>query len=142
MSTLWRVALVRAFLDTCAAAQNAEYRYLFTLLGSELANNAMAHTRSGGAEGTYTLLAERRTDGMRLTCRDEGVADPDRRWSANDRAHLAADPRGLDPNAGAGRGLALVDALSTYWGDSGRPTHRHVWFFLAYDLNGSAWPTA
>ncbi|SIO85226.1 hypothetical protein BQ8420_05885 [Nocardiopsis sp. JB363] len=34
--------LVRAFLGTCAAERSTDYRYLFTLLGSELANNARA----------------------------------------------------------------------------------------------------
>ena len=46
--------LVRAFLDTCAATETADYRYLFTLLGSELANNAIGHSLSGHPGGAYT----------------------------------------------------------------------------------------
>ncbi|MGW5878618.1 ATP-binding protein, partial [Nocardiopsis terrae] len=56
------------------------------------------------------------------------------------RRYLTVDPGGLDPSAEAGRGLAMVDALATDWGDNGRPVFRNVWFYLAYDLKDSAWP--
>ncbi|GHC90823.1 hypothetical protein GCM10007079_37440 [Nocardiopsis terrae] len=131
--------LVRAFLDTCAAEQSTDYRYLFTLIGSELASNALTHSRSGLPGRSYTLLCERKRDGLRLTCRDDGIAN-DTTTGLHDRHYLTPDPGGLDPSAEAGRGLALVDALATDWGDNGRPAHRAVWFFLAYDLKDSAWP--
>lgn len=133
--------LVHAFLDTCAAAQSAEYRFLFDLLGTELAANAIRHTRSGLPGGTYVLMAERSTEGLTLTCQDDGALDG-RNYSNKEHHHLRADPGGLDPEAESGRGLAMVDALATSWGDSGRPSHRHVWFFLAYDLHDSAWAAA
>lgn len=123
--------LVRAFLDTCAAARDAEYRYLFTLLGGELAANAIAHTRSGGPEGSFTLRAERRPDRLVLSCRDQGTADP-RTPAFGDRRPLRADPAGLDPCAESGRGLALIDTLATAWGDNANPHRRLVWFHLAY----------
>ncbi|MEU3016270.1 MULTISPECIES: ATP-binding protein [unclassified Nocardiopsis] len=129
--------LVRAFLDTCAAERSADYRYLFTLMGGELASNALKHSRSGLPGNSYSLLCERRRDGLRLLCRDDGVRD--RPFSSREREYLAADPGGLDPNAEAGRGLAMIDALSTRWGDNGRPHYRGVWFFLAYDLSESRW---
>ncbi|WP_047869853.1 ATP-binding protein [Nocardiopsis sp. RV163] len=126
--------LVRAFLDTCAAARSADYRYLFTLLGSELANNAIRHSLSGQPGGSYTLLVHRHRTGLHLSCRDRGgLRDRD--------ARLEPDPDGLDPDAESGRGLALVDALATAWGDNGNAHYRTVWFSLAYDLTGSRWDT-
>ncbi|WP_017598949.1 ATP-binding protein [Nocardiopsis lucentensis] len=131
--------LVRAYLGTLSAHRDDEYRHLFTLLGSELAANALAHTRSGLPGGTYSLLAERHRDGITLTCRDEG-RPTDRVFGHRDRAYLAPDPGGLDPSADAGRGLAMIDALSTRWGDNGQPSYRQVWCYLAYDFADSAWP--
>ncbi|PDP88547.1 ATP-binding protein [Glycomyces fuscus] len=124
--------LVRAFLDTCAAARSADYRYLFTLLGSELANNAIRHSLSGQPGGTYTLLVHRHRTGLHLACRDRG--------GLHDRdARLEPDPDGLNLSAESGRGLALVDTFATEWGDNGNAHYRTVWFYLAYDLTGSRW---
>ncbi|WP_370011861.1 ATP-binding protein [Nocardiopsis sp. LDBS0036] len=126
--------LVRAFLDTCAAAQSADYRYLFTLLGSELANNAIRHSLSGRPGIGYTLLVHRYRTGLHLTCRDRGgLRDKDSR--------LKPEKDGLDPNAESGRGLAMVDACASEWGDNGNAHYRSVWFRLAYDLSGSRWNT-
>jgi anti-sigma regulatory factor (Ser/Thr protein kinase) len=132
--------LVRAYLDTCAAERNPDYRYLFTLLGSELAGNALRHSRSGLPGRTYSLLCERHRDGLLLTCRDDGALSG-RTLSIHDREYLTVDPGGLDPSAEAGRGLAMIDAFATGWGDNGRLSHRSVWFFLAYDLEDSLWNT-
>ncbi|MBB6122121.1 ATP-binding protein [Nocardiopsis algeriensis] len=126
--------LVRAFLDTCAADQSSDYRYLFTLLGSELANNAICHSLSGRPGGSYVLKVERNREGLRLTCRDlGGLCERD--------VHLAPSPDGLDLGAESGRGLALVDALASEWGYNGNAQYRSVWFHLAYDLAGSSWNT-
>ncbi|WP_150241179.1 ATP-binding protein [Nocardiopsis quinghaiensis] len=133
--------LVRAFLNTCAATQPEDYRYLFTLLGSEIANNAIAHSRSGEPYGTYTLKCERRDGGMKLTCRDQGARNCARAESDR-RSYLRARPNGLELSAESGRGLALVNALATSWGDNGIPEYRQVWFFLAYDLTDNLWNTA
>ncbi|WP_017624448.1 ATP-binding protein [Nocardiopsis chromatogenes] len=132
--------LVRSFLDTCAAERDRDYRYLFTLLGSELATNALVHSRSGRPEATYTLIVERGRGGLTLTCRDDGDKRLPPRVMAPERAYLR--PSGLTSASSgeAGRGLALVDALSTTWGDNGWATHRNVWFHLSFDMEGSAWP--
>ena len=123
--------LARLFLGTCSAEQSGDYRYLFTLLGAELANNAVEHSRSSEFGSSYTLEAERMADGMFLTCRDRGSSRP-----VPDGPLVAQpDGRGLE----SGRGLAMVNALSTRWGDNGRAEYRSVWFFLAYDLSGSSW---
>lgn len=130
--------LVRAFLDTCAAERDRDYRYLFTLLGSELASNALRHSRSGEPFGVYTLNCQRHRDGLRLTCRDQGKREGAGPRSAWDE-HLAPNPDGLDLDTESGRGLAMVDALATDWGDNGFAGNRQVWFFLAYDLSDSLW---
>ncbi|MFD3683488.1 ATP-binding protein [Nocardiopsis sp. NPDC058631] len=124
--------LVRAFLDTCSAARSADYRYLFTLLGSELANNSVCHSLSGQPGGSYTLLVHRHREGLHLTCRDRGGL-------RKRDTHLNPDPNGLDLDAESGRGLVMVDAFASKWGDNGRAEYRSVWFYLAYDLTGSAW---
>ncbi|MFD6949301.1 histidine kinase [Nocardiopsis sp. TSRI0078] len=126
--------LVRAFLDTCAAAQSIDYRYLFTLLGSELANNAIRHSLSGQPGGSYTLLVHRHRTGLHLTCRDRGGL-------RTQDARLKPKEGGLNLSAESGRGLALVDALSSEWGDNGNAEFRSVWFYLAFDLAGSRWNT-
>ncbi|PSK99019.1 hypothetical protein CLV63_104243 [Murinocardiopsis flavida] len=142
--------LVRAFLDTCAAEHDTDYRYVFTLLGCELASNSLVHSRSGRPGGTYALVVRRGTGGLTLTCRDEGVIAPGRRGPAQDPRPLYAGALVMGDDGGAtgatgaehGRGLALVDALSTAWGDFGGQSYRHVWFHLAYDLADSAWGAA
>ncbi|NKZ01338.1 ATP-binding protein [Nocardiopsis alborubida] len=133
--------LVRAFLNTCAATRSEDYRYLFTLLGSELANNAVEHSRSGEPYGTYTLKCERRDGGLKLTCRDQGARDGEQA-ECDRRSYLRPRPNGLDLTAESGRGLALINALATSWGDNGIPDHRQVWFFLASDLTDNLWNTA
>jgi hypothetical protein len=135
-SSVHLLPLVRAFLDTASAHRGRDYRYLFTLLGSELATNALAHTRSGQPLGHYTLNCERHRDGLRLTCQDQGTQapfDPDR------PLHLRPDPRGLDPEATGGRGLALVEALASSWGDNGFTLNRKVWFHLPYAHTDTLW---
>ncbi|WP_017594985.1 ATP-binding protein [Nocardiopsis potens] len=129
--------LVRAFLDTCAAEHDRDYRYLFTLLGSELATNAIAHSRSGRPGGSYSLVVRRGIGGLTLTCRDDGTVPPGVLTTARDDAPLRPEPLGIEK--ARGRGLAMVAVLASAWGDNGRASYRHVWFHLAYDLTGSAW---
>ncbi|WP_026122381.1 ATP-binding protein [Nocardiopsis halotolerans] len=127
--------LVRAFLDTCAAAKETDYRYLFTLLGSELANNAIRHTLSGQPGDGYSLLVHRHRTGLHLACRDRGGL-------ATKDARLVPKPDGLNLSAESGRGLAMVNAFASEWGDNGNAEFRMVWFYLAYDLTGSQWNTS
>ncbi|MFD3683893.1 ATP-binding protein [Nocardiopsis sp. NPDC058631] len=131
--------LVRAYLNTCAAQRDADYQYLFCLLGTELAANALKHSRSGLPGRSYSLLCERHRAGLLLTCRDDGGL-ANRKLDVYEREYLTVDPSGLDPRAECGRGLAMIDALASKWGDNGRPNYRKVWFFLAYDMEDSLWP--
>lgn len=48
----------------------------------------------------------------------------------------------LNASSGIALALGLAGALATSWGDNGPPTHRHVWFHLAYDMADSAWSAA
>lgn len=134
------IPLARAFLDTCAATRDAEFRYVFSLLGTELATNAIRHSRSGEEGQTFVLKVTRAPNGLTLVCRDNG-----RRTSApaGEDGPLSAGPLVGDRlTAETGRGLALVDSFASAWGDNGHPSIRKVWFHLAYDLTGSSWPAA
>ncbi|MFE1168769.1 ATP-binding protein [Nocardiopsis sp. NPDC058789] len=128
--------LVRAFLDTSAAERSTDYRYLFTLLGSELANNAIAHSLSSEHGQTYSLTVDRGANGMTLTCQDQGTRNPmaPGPLTATDLTTLAPDA-----GPGSGRGLGLVSALADRWGDNGNPKFRQVWFHLSYDLTHNPW---
>lgn len=128
--------LVHAFLTTCAAGRDPDYRHLFRLLGTEVATNAIRHTNSGQPSGTFTLHVARTTTHLKLTCSDSGDGQI---LPFRDPQHLTPLPP--DPTREHGHGLALVDALATSWGDNGRQAFRRVWFTLDYDLTNSAWPT-
>lgn len=125
--------LMRAFLDTCAADQNTDFRFVFTLLGSELVGNALRHSQSGAPGGTYVLVVRRSAAGLTLVCRDQGRGDITAAPSPFGPVHSPT------PRDERGRGLAIVDALATTWGDDARAGHRNVWLHLAFDLDGSAW---
>ncbi|WP_431867896.1 ATP-binding protein [Nocardiopsis eucommiae] len=128
--------LVRAFLDTSAAERSKDYRFLFTLLGSELANNAIAHSLSSEHGSTYSLTVDRGATGMTLTCQDQGTLRP-----VAPGPLTAATPQEIASGSakGQGIGLGLVNALADRWGDNGNPKFRQVWFHLSYDLTHNPW---
>ncbi|MFE1166222.1 ATP-binding protein [Nocardiopsis sp. NPDC058789] len=126
--------LVRAFLDTSAAERSKDYRFLFTLLGSELANNAIAHSLSSEHGQTYSLTVDRGAMGMTLTCQDQGTRHP-----MAPGPLTAATPQEIASGSAKGKGLALIDALADRWGDNGNPKFRQVWFHLSYDLTDNPW---
>ncbi|KOX14572.1 ATP-binding protein [Nocardiopsis sp. NRRL B-16309] len=134
------VPLARAFLDTCAATRDSEFRYVFALLGTELATNAIRHSRSGEEGQTFVLRVTRGPNGLTLVCRDSGT--PSRAAAGEDGPLSAGALAGDQLTAENGRGLALVDSFASAWGDNGHPSIRKVWFHLAYDLTGSSWPAA
>ncbi|WP_431870623.1 ATP-binding protein [Nocardiopsis eucommiae] len=130
--------LVRAFLDTSAAERSPDYRFLFTLLGSELANNAIAHSLSSEHGQTYSLTVDRGATGMTLTCQDQGTRHPmaPGPLTATDLPVLTTE---TGAGMGQGIGLGLVNALADRWGDNGNPKFRQVWFHLSYDLTHNPW---
>ena len=84
---------------------------------SELASNAVVHSRSGQAGGTFTVRV--RLDGQRLRVE---VCDQGGPW------HSPGSPRTDEPN---GRGLLIVSQLATRWGCEGHSrTGWTVWFEL------------
>ncbi|MCY9787746.1 hypothetical protein KIK06_28095 [Nocardiopsis sp. EMB25] len=80
-------------------------------------------------------MVDRHRDGLHLVCRDSGTG------GRTAPPAPAANPAGLDLSAESGRGLALVDAFATDWGSDARGRTRHVWCYLAFDLEDSLWGT-
>lgn len=135
-SSPYLLPLARAFLNTSAAGLGDDYQYVFTLLGSELATNALQHSGSGRPGGRYTLTCQRFHNGLYLACTDGGSGS-----EVVDVDHLTHLPEGLCLEVESGRGLAMVDLLATTWADNGCTATRQVWFFLDFHLNGSRWNT-
>jgi anti-sigma regulatory factor (Ser/Thr protein kinase) len=76
-----------------------------TLVLSELATNAIRHTRSGLDGGTFAVRLVVHPDRVRVEVRDNGP-----------RGHRLPIRRDAALNAERGRGLAIVDAFATTWG--------------------------
>ena len=78
-----------------------ELRHNAALVAYELVANAVAHGRPD-ADGTIELRCEVDDSVLVVRVRDAGSRD-------------AVAPRALEPEVGHGRGLAIVDALSSSW---------------------------
>jgi serine/threonine-protein kinase RsbW len=78
-----------------------ELRHNAALVAYELVANAVAHGRPDG-DGTIELAYEVVDDALVVRVRDAG-------WNGT------VEPRALEPEVGHGRGLAIVDALSSSW---------------------------
>ncbi|WP_376771576.1 ATP-binding protein [Streptosporangium saharense] len=90
------------------------------LVASELATNAVEHTRTGEPGGIFTVLVRLRADGT---------------------AYLAIEDQGgsavfgvRTPGREGGRGLHLVAALTLSWGVKGDAASRTVWAELPAPL--------
>jgi anti-sigma regulatory factor (Ser/Thr protein kinase) len=75
------------------------------LIVSELATNAIQHTRSGEEGGTFSVRLVVHPDRVRVEVRDNGP-----------RGHRTPTLRAATMSAERGRGLALVDAFAATWG--------------------------
>ncbi|KOG77511.1 ATP-binding protein [Streptomyces varsoviensis] len=83
------------------------------LLVSELAGNAVVHTRSGNRDGTFTVLLLPTPSALRISVLDQGGRKvPHVRHGRGER----------------GRGLGLVAAIADRWGTEGDGGGRTVWF--------------
>lgn len=82
-----------------------------SLLTSELVTNAVLHADSG-----IELRLAREADLIRFEVEDHGSGQP--------------KPRSPAPEETSGRGLALVDTLSTAWGIEPVSSGKAVWFEL------------
>jgi serine/threonine-protein kinase RsbW len=93
---------IRFYLGSCPAADDV------TLVVSELATNAIVHSRSGHG-GTFVVRAELHSAWVWIEVEDAGGEWIDR--GHDDRPH----------------GLAVVDELAREWGRSNCPHGRTVW---------------
>ncbi len=95
---------------------DAEAGHTAALLASELVTNAVVH--AGG--DALTLVAARVDGGLRVEVHDQGRGEPVLRRAGG--------------NAEEGRGLLVVDALSTAWGHAPTRTGKVVWCELSGSL--------
>ncbi|AFR09224.1 MULTISPECIES: ATP-binding protein [Nocardiopsis] len=96
-----------------------------TLLASELATNAITHSASGRATGKFEVCVLQAPGWARVEVRDLGSTTEE------------PEPQHRDPydTAEHGRGLDLVEALSSSWGTEPRKDGRgrQVWFEIVWD---------
>lgn len=93
--------------------QIRQARRYAALIVSELTTNTVEHTRTGQEGGTFTLTICRRPDGTALIeVTDQGGPET-----------FGQPTCGRE----GGRGLTLVQALTTAWGVKGDSTGRTVW---------------
>ncbi|GIH73879.1 ATP-binding protein [Planobispora longispora] len=90
------------------------------LLTSELATNAVVHSRSGQG-GAFTLMVCRSPGGVRVCVQDEGSPEIPCVCHASDEAT-------------GGRGLPLVEALAHRWGLVREAGVNKVWFELVQEF--------
>lgn len=105
---------------------------LVVLAISELAGNAVVHTSSGDPGGQFVVHLAAFADRWQVRVDDEG--------SPTDPRILVADlgEDGVaDWNAEAGRGLAMVAAVSEKWGVLGDSRARAVWAEIPYPAQGA-----
>ncbi|MFJ9679497.1 ATP-binding protein [Streptomyces sp. NPDC101194] len=94
-----------------------------TLLVAELATNAVLHSRARGRDFRLRLTLRPGGPALRVEVTD---ASPDRRPPAPGRIPPPS------PDLDSGRGLLLVEALSTHWGTTeGDPYTKTVWCEVA-----------
>jgi anti-sigma regulatory factor (Ser/Thr protein kinase)/DNA-binding XRE family transcriptional regulator len=97
-----------ALLDGCPVADDA------LLCLSELATNAITHSRSREPGGQFTVRVRRHGTGLRAEVGDQGGP-----WTPHPLT---------DPAEQSGRGLAIVDRLARTWGRGGGETGWTLWF--------------
>jgi anti-sigma regulatory factor (Ser/Thr protein kinase) len=102
----------RQFLrDAGCVTHHAEIVEDAVLLVSELVTNSVLH---GGQPVVVAVDCD--GDALQVRVRDGSSVLPAR--------------RAVDPGDEGGRGLALVDTLSSDWGVDPQPDGKHVWFVL------------
>lgn len=99
---------------------------LMEIVASELAGNAIQHSESGGPGGRFTLQVADHQDRWQIRVIDEGgPIEPHICELASIESLEDLDKLGEE--AEAGRGLAMVAAVSSAWGVLGDHTSRVVW---------------
>lgn len=99
---------------------------LMEMVLSELAGNAIQHSRSGWPGGTFALQVLDFQDRWHIRVFDQGgPAEP--HICELTSIESVEDLDKLGDEAEAGRGLAMVAAVSSAWGVVGDRTSRAVW---------------
>ena len=107
------VARIRRFAtDACRTSAPAVDVDLVALLVSEVATNALVHGR-----GRVRVRVHPTSGGLRVEVHDDDPTLPARRQAT--------------PMDEGGRGIALVDALSSGWGAESTSDGKTVWFEVA-----------
>ncbi len=107
------VARIRRFaVETSRTTAPAVDADTVALLVSEVATNALVH-----GTGRVRVRVRPTGGGLRVEVHDEGPTLPSRREAT--------------PMDEGGRGIALVDALSSGWGAEATPEGKTVWFEVA-----------
>ncbi|MBS2546919.1 ATP-binding protein [Catenulispora sp. NL8] len=115
---------VREF--TRLVAGDREGADVMEMVASELAGNAIQHSESGEPGGKFTLQVAGFPDRWQIRVIDEGgptvphICELPSIDSAEDLDYLGDE-------AEAGRGLAMIAAVSSVWGVIGDQTSRSVW---------------
>lgn len=101
---------------------------LMEMVLSELAGNAIQHSRSGEPGGQFTLQVLDLQDRWHIRVFDQGGPKVPRiRELTPIESPEDLDTLGDEAEAEAGRGLAMVAAVSSAWGVVGDRTSRAVW---------------
>jgi serine/threonine-protein kinase RsbW len=99
---------------------------------SELAGNAVTHTRSGEPGGWFTVEVTWSPKTARVVVGDQGSDEiPTGGANASDTADLES-----------GRGLLLIEAMSAAWGTAGNADARWLWADVDWRSRGGPLPTA
>jgi serine/threonine-protein kinase RsbW len=99
---------------------------------SELATNAVAHTRSGEPGGRFTVEVTWTPRTARVIVGDQG---------SHEVPTAVANPGDQAGYLESGRGLLLIDALSAAWGMSGDAHARWLWADVDWRSQGGPIPT-
>ena len=102
------------------------------VVASELATNAVAHTRSGQPGGLFTIDVTWTPGTARVVVGDQGSTEV---------PASAAAPADQVACQESGRGLLLVDALSASWGIAGDADARWLWADVPWQPQGGSWFT-
>jgi serine/threonine-protein kinase RsbW len=112
-----RVADVRQYLrDTLGDVDGVDD---VVLVASELAGNAIRHSRSGELGGSYELQVVALSDAWHVRIDDQG-------------SRRNSDLKATKHTDETGRGLPVVAALARAWGTFGGSAGRTVWAEIAY----------
>jgi len=101
------------------------------VLASELASNAVTHTRSGHRDGWFTVEVTWTSAAARVVVGDQG---------SDEVPASQAHPGGEAAELESGRGLLLVGALSAAWGIAGDAEARWLWAEVGWRSRGGPLP--